>query len=85
MIITSEDVTKAKPHPEIYQFAIEKLGVPASEIAAIEDSVAGKDAAEKADLKVIMITHGKSPLVKDSDNVVNVANWEEIGSWLKLK
>ena len=85
VIVTSEDVTKAKPSPEIYQFAIEKLGFAPDEIVAIEDSIGGMEAASGAGLKVIGITHGKPATSKDSDNVINVADWKEIGSWLKLK
>jgi len=85
VIVTSEDVVKAKPSPEIYQFAIEKLGIAPGEIVAIEDSIGGKEAASSAGLKVILITHGKPAIAKDSKDVVNVADWKEVGSWLKLK
>lgn len=81
-IVTSEDVKKAKPNPEMYQLAIEKLGVAAAETVAIEDSEAGKNAAVEAGLEVVMITHGKAPIFKE---VVNCSNWNEIDEWLKSK
>lgn len=85
VIVTSEDVAKAKPNPEMYQLALDKLSVKAGEAVAIEDSATGQAAAQEAGLMTIMITHGKPAIVESSKNVVNAANWEEIGSWLKSK
>lgn len=85
VVVTSEDVKKAKPNAEMYQFALNKLGVDPEQTIAIEDSIAGKESALGAGLKVVMITHGKDPLVKEGNGVVNCANWNEIGSWLKSK
>ncbi|MEN6407624.1 MAG: HAD-IA family hydrolase [Thermoguttaceae bacterium] len=47
-ILTAEDVTHGKPHPEIYQKAAERLGIPASEMAVLEDSQNGCIAAASA-------------------------------------
>lgn len=87
VIVTSEDVEKAKPNPAMYQIALKKLGVKPEEAVAIEDSEAGKIAAKEAGLSVIMITHGKkTPSVSLKENgVTYLANWGEIGAWLKSK
>ena len=44
-ILTSEDITHGKPHPEIYLKAAEKLALPPSEILVLEDSQNGCKAA----------------------------------------
>lgn len=84
-IVTSEDVKKAKPNAEMYQFALKKFGIEPDEAVAVEDSVAGKEAAIGAGLKVVMITHGKPPLTKEGNGVVNCQDWKEIGAWLNSK
>lgn len=81
-IITSEDVKNAKPNPEMYRLALEKLGVPADQAVAIEDSEAGKESARQAGLEVVMITHGKE---SNLEGAINCSNWDEIGTWLKSK
>jgi beta-phosphoglucomutase len=83
VIITSEDVKKAKPHPEMYQLALKKLLVEPKDACAIEDSEAGKKAASDAGLKVIYITHGKEEDLKKDKKVVYLPNWKEIQLWLK--
>lgn len=85
LIVTSEDVKKAKPNPEIYEYALKKLKVKADEAVAIEDSSAGTEAATKAGLKVIFFNHEKKLSAKASEKVHNVFNWEEIRAWLKSK
>src|SRR5207302_3092271 len=44
-ILTSEDITHGKPHPEIYLKAAERLGLPAGETLVLEDSQNGCRAA----------------------------------------
>jgi HAD superfamily hydrolase (TIGR01509 family) len=43
-----EDVKQVKPHPELYQRALEKMGVPADRALAFEDSPNGIQAAKAA-------------------------------------
>src|SRR6478736_3405568 len=40
-ILTSEDITHGKPHPEIYLKAAEQLGLPAGQTLVLEDSQNG--------------------------------------------
>jgi HAD superfamily hydrolase (TIGR01509 family) len=40
-ILTSEDITHGKPHPEIYLKAAERLNVPPSQMLVLEDSQNG--------------------------------------------
>src|SRR3954447_25368710 len=47
-ILTSEDITHGKPHPEIYLKAAERLGLPACQTLVLEDSQNGCRAAVSA-------------------------------------
>lgn len=48
VLITAEDVTEGKPHPEGYRTAAQRLGVPARECVVLEDAPAGIHAARAA-------------------------------------
>ncbi|UCF97582.1 MAG: HAD family phosphatase [Spirochaetaceae bacterium] len=55
-IVTSDDVKQAKPEPDSYLLAAERLGVPPVRCAAIEDSATGVQSARKAGLTVLAVT-----------------------------
>lgn len=76
VIVTSEDVKKSKPDPEIYQAALKKLGVQPKEALAIEDSDLGAQSAAGAGLKVLFLTHGKKTDVEGNYEFVN--DWKGI-------
>lgn len=47
-IVTAEDVTRGKPHPDLFLAAARKLGVSAASCLVIEDSEVGIEAAQAA-------------------------------------
>ena len=55
-LVTSDDVTNGKPHPEPYLKGAERLGFDPAECLVIEDAPAGIQAARAAGMKVIGIT-----------------------------
>ncbi len=55
LLLSAEDVKQAKPDPEIYLLAAQKLGVPPEECLVLEDSVNGVQAALAAGMNVIAI------------------------------
>ncbi|MES2923074.1 MAG: HAD family phosphatase [Verrucomicrobiota bacterium] len=55
-IVTGEDITQGKPHPEPYQLTAEKLGLPTSDCLVIEDSINGVLSGKAAGCRVIAIT-----------------------------
>ena len=57
-IISSEDVTHLKPHPEIYQVAMKHAKVEPADCIVIEDSVVGVEAAYSAGCKVYVLLNG---------------------------
>ncbi|MBN1901353.1 HAD family phosphatase [Candidatus Sumerlaeota bacterium] len=52
----SEDVTRGKPHPEVFLKAAEKLQIPPKRCLVFEDSLHGIEAARRAGMKCIAIT-----------------------------
>ena len=60
VILTAEDVTHGKPHPEIYLAAADRLGVAPSEMLVLEDSEAGTCSAAAAGATVISVPHEHS-------------------------
>lgn len=55
-VVTAEDVTHTKPHPEPYLRAVAALGLPAAQCVVLEDSVNGIRAAREAGCDVIGLT-----------------------------
>jgi mannitol-1-/sugar-/sorbitol-6-phosphatase len=53
VLVTSDDVTNGKPHPEPYLKGAERIGFPPSECLVIEDAPAGIQSARAAGSKVI--------------------------------
>lgn len=54
-VVTSSDVTHAKPAPDLYLLAAQRLGVPPAECLALEDSEFGVRAATAAGIRVIQV------------------------------
>uniref|UniRef100_A0A7C4LNN4 HAD family phosphatase n=1 Tax=Schlesneria paludicola TaxID=360056 RepID=A0A7C4LNN4_9PLAN len=57
VLLTAEDVTHGKPHPEIYLKAAAALGVAPAEMLVLEDSQAGTKAAVAAGAHVVSVPH----------------------------
>jgi beta-phosphoglucomutase-like phosphatase (HAD superfamily) len=55
-LVTNEDVRRAKPDPEIYLVACEKLGVSPANTLVVEDHPYGVEAAKKAGCDVIQVS-----------------------------
>lgn len=53
--VTSDDVRKIKPSPEMYLLASRTIDVPPGECVAIEDSQAGLKAAKRAGMRCIVV------------------------------
>ncbi len=55
VIITGDQITHGKPHPEIYLTACEKLQCDPAETYAVEDSESGVKSAYAAGMRVLMV------------------------------
>ena len=56
-LVAKEDVKATKPDPEGYRLAVSKLGLPAGEVVALEDSSTGLGAARGAGVRVLAVGH----------------------------
>jgi HAD superfamily hydrolase (TIGR01509 family) len=59
-ILTSEDITEGKPHPEIYLKAAQRLGIAPGEMLVLEDSQNGCRAAVAAGAIAVAVPSGHS-------------------------
>jgi len=57
IVITKENVTRRKPHPEAYLLALNELSLTSSEVLIFEDSSAGLLAAKGAHCDAIAVEH----------------------------
>ena len=71
VLVTSDDVTNGKPHPEPYLKGAERLGLRPAECLVIEDAPAGIQSARAGGLRVIGLasTYGAGKLA-EADAVV---------------
>jgi len=54
-VCTGDEVAAGKPSPDVYLLAVERLGVPAADSIAIEDSPTGCRAARTAGIAVVAV------------------------------
>jgi HAD superfamily hydrolase (TIGR01509 family) len=59
--VSSEEVARGKPAPDVYLEAARRLGVDPSRAAAVEDSRNGILSAKEAGMRVIAIPNGRFP------------------------
>jgi beta-phosphoglucomutase len=60
-VITCDDVPRAKPAPDCYALAIQRLGVPPAQCVAVEDSLHGMQAARAAGAGVVAVATSELP------------------------
>lgn len=64
--VSSEEVERGKPAPDVYLEAAKRLGVPAASCAAIEDSSNGLRSAAAAGMTVIAVPRPEYPPAEDA-------------------
>jgi HAD superfamily hydrolase (TIGR01509 family) len=60
-VLTCDDVTHGKPHPEIYERAAGRLGHAPAAVVVLEDSVNGLRAAKAAGARCVVVPHAQTP------------------------
>lgn len=76
-VIDGNDITKAKPDPEVFQKAAEALGLPCASCIVVEDSQAGIEAAHAGGMRCIGV--GNEDILNKADfRVCNTAELPEI-------
>lgn len=64
--VSSEEVPRGKPAPDVYLEAARRLGVAAERCAAVEDSENGIRSAKAAGMRVIAIPNAQYPPAEDA-------------------
>jgi HAD superfamily hydrolase (TIGR01509 family) len=64
--VSSEEVPRGKPAPDVYLEASRRLGVPAERCAAVEDSENGILSAKAAGMRVVAIPNPQYPPADDA-------------------
>lgn len=79
-VMTADEITHPKPHPEIYLKAADKLGVSPAACAVFEDSFVGIEAAKHAGMKCIAIasTFSAGDLRRETNADLIVPSFETV-------
>jgi HAD superfamily hydrolase (TIGR01509 family) len=64
--LSTEEVPRGKPYPDVYLAAAEKLGLAPAACAAVEDSSNGLRSAGRAGMAVVAVPHGVYPPAEDA-------------------
>jgi len=64
--VSTEEVTRGKPAPDVYLTVSDRLGVPPESAAAVEDSSNGIRSAAAAGLAVLACPHPRYPVQPDA-------------------
>jgi HAD superfamily hydrolase (TIGR01509 family) len=64
--LSTEEVPRGKPWPDVYLEAVSRLGLTPADCAAVEDSSNGLRSAAAAGLRVIAVPHGVYPPAPDA-------------------
>jgi beta-phosphoglucomutase-like phosphatase (HAD superfamily) len=59
--VSSEEVARGKPAPDVYLEAVRRLGVAPARAAAVEDSSNGLRSARAAGLRLVAVPHPRFP------------------------
>jgi sugar-phosphatase len=79
-LVSADEVTEGKPHPEGYLAAADKLGVAPEDSVVIEDAPAGIAAARAAGMKVVAVTTTfDAHELSDADAVVETLREVRVG------
>ena len=70
--VSASEVERAKPAPDMYLTAAEKLGVPAAECIAVEDTRTGVASARAAGMYVVQVRAASTalPPIEEADAVI---------------
>ena len=84
VVITSNDITNPKPHPEPYLVTLEQLDLPADVCVVIEDSTNGVKSAVAAGCTVVGITTSfDQEALKAAGAHVVVDSYDQLNDWIE--
>lgn len=74
-VVTSSDVVRPKPSPEMLQLASRRLELPVSDLLFVGDAPSDRQAAGEAGCAFVAFGDGLA-------DVARIAGWEELAGWL---
>ncbi len=74
LITSKDDVTNEKPDPEVFNFALDRLNIDASEVIAVEDSESNQSAAMQADILCYLFA-GEYAATQYNINAINTIEY----------
>ncbi len=81
-VVTSDDVARGKPHPDIFLEAAARLGVPPAACVVFEDAHSGVEAAQAAGMAVVMVpTEGVDSTGIEPDMLLSSLTEFEPSAW----
>ncbi|MDB9525471.1 HAD family phosphatase [Oscillatoria sp. CS-180] len=84
ILVTVDQVNAGKPEPDIFQEAVQRLGISASDCLVLEDSNAGVQAAQSAGIPVVMVPDLQAPTAKSHAIALNIfSSLHEVLAWLR--
>jgi HAD superfamily hydrolase (TIGR01509 family) len=83
-VITSDEVRRSKPDPDIYLLAAKRLGVPPHHGVAVEDSSSGVQSARQAGMTVLAVTNSL-PAERLTGAHHIFASTPEAVNWIKIR
>jgi HAD superfamily hydrolase (TIGR01509 family) len=84
-VLTSDDVTHGKPHPEVYTLAAKRLGVPPAAVVVLEDSLNGVRAAKAAGCRCVVVPHDQTPRDQLADADLVARSLDDPRLWEMLR
>ena len=78
IVVCKDDVTTTKPDPELYELALQRLGVPSDEAIALEDSTNGIRAAKAAGLFCVAVPNPLTAGLDLSQADLQIASLEAV-------
>lgn len=85
-VVGGQELTKPKPDPEIFMLASRKLQIAASSCVVVEDAAVGIEAAKRAGMKTIGLTHSGDKAIKGTADftVHSLKNYQKVLSYLQI-
>ena len=81
--VSSEEVARGKPAPDVYLEAVRRLGVEPTRAAAIEDSSNGLRAAHAAGLRVLALPNSHYPPAPASSRMRTTSTCSAVCAWTR--
>lgn len=84
-IVTTCDLHASKPHPAIYQKALELAKVKPQDAVAFEDSVVGIRSAKGAGIRSVWMNHTEGAFHPEYAHLIDhtFTDWNTVTKWLK--